>query len=99
MHNTFFERISQRLSVYKKTAQHSLWTDHTCHMFYMITLLKLTLTCSRCGDDLGLATSSISLGGVRCYGDRVGGFRLQSTDDSLLQNGKKISRSRVKRNR
>lgn len=64
-------------------------------MFYMI---KLTLTCSSGGDDFGLATSSISLGGVRCHSDRVGGFRLQSTNDGLLQNGK-ITKSGVKRNR
>lgn len=53
-------------------------------------LIKLTLTCSCCGDDFSLATSSIALGGICCYSDGVGGFRLQSTNDGLLQNGKKL---------
>lgn len=66
-------------------------------MLYMITLIKVTLTCSSGGDDLSFASSSITLSGVRCHSDRVGSFRLQSANDGLLQNGK-ITRSGVKRN-
>lgn len=62
-----------------------------------MTLIKLPLTCSCGDDDFSFAACSISLGGVRSHSDRVGGFRLQSTNDGLLQNGK-ITKSRVKRN-
>lgn len=62
-------------------------------MFFEITLRKLPLTCSSCGDDFSLASSSIPLSGVSCHGDRVSSLRLQATDDGFLQNGNKTSLS------
>lgn len=60
-------------------------------VFFRITLRKLPLTCTSCGDDFGLASSSIPLRGVSCHSDRVSRFGLQATNDGFLRHGNKIA--------